>query len=186
MASFKQTVEENGGTAKKWTQNRFLGNNTFGRDGVCAPLAAKWILNRKIGINFKADTALDEGRNEVMQLKINQHTPAMVDYVGEYLSFAGIRETEYFEAQAESVIDALLNKVFGRGYYFIGISSRMAPNTRPIGHALAIDAVSYKFFDPDYGQASFNTFQALISFVRVWLRSAYPTMTQAGFIKRYE
>jgi hypothetical protein len=72
MADFIRVALSCGGRAHHWSQSDYLGEQTFGKKGVCGPLALKWIKDRRHKIDFKKDTESDDGREEIMQLKLNQ------------------------------------------------------------------------------------------------------------------
>lgn len=184
MADFKATVEGCGGTALTWSQGRFIQNGqAFGRNGVCGPLTAKWIKDRKLKINFKADTALADGREEVMQLKINQHAHALT-YVADYLKMAGLTKhfTQNYQGEV-SMSQLVAAATSGPGYYFIGVSQVGAGGTE--GHAFAIDMFENKVFDSNAGQASFSSDDKVKQFFPLWFRLNYMDMRGAAFVERY-
>lgn len=184
MADFKATVEGCGGTAIAWSQGKFIKDKqAFGQNGVCGPLSAKWIKDRKLKINFKADTALEEGREEVMQLKINQHTKPST-YVEDYLKMAGLSKTFDKTYEGEISLSQLLaDATSGPGYAFIGVSSLGVGGKE--GHAFGVDMATKKVFDSNCGQASFETVEQMKSFFSLWFRLAYMDLRGSSLVSRY-
>lgn len=184
MANFKALVEAYGGTALRWSQDRFIGRSTFGHEGVCAALAAKWIKDRKAGINFAADTNTQDGREEVMQMALNQHKNP-TKYVAEYLQLFGLYKhfTQFLHGEL-SIGELTAIATGGPGYYFIGLTSKGVEKELS-GHAFAVDMFKLKFFDPNFGQATFDNEDDLKKCFTAWFRLIYIDLHGAAFIERY-
>ena len=185
MADFKSVVENCDGRAHRWRQSRFIGRQTFGQAGICGPLAAKWIKDRRHNINFRDDTRTQDAREEVMQLKLNQHTRPR-DYVSEYLQLFGLHRHFTLTFPHPVSLSQLLTVVTsGLGYYFVGLSTYGVGGPNFGGHAFAIDMFDFKFFDPDFGQASFDNDDDLKRCFTLWFRLMYLNMHGAAVVDRY-
>ncbi len=185
MPNFKKIVHEHGGKVASWNQGDFIGNRTFGQNGICGPLAAKWIKDKKLGINFKEDTKIGtDAEEEVMQLKLNQHE-GDGDYHTEYLKFFGLNEqyTQTFQGDL-SVAQLLGAATSGPGYYFIGLSNE-GNGAQLSGHALAVNMYKYQFFDPNCGQATFEDRDSLWSGLFAWFLAAYFDLDGASYVSKY-
>ncbi len=187
MADFEECVSGCGGHANKWSQDKFIGKNTFGSNGVCGPLAAVWIKDRKIGVNFSTDVKSQEGRDEVMQLKLNQHHyKGEDDYVAKFLHLFGLSKHFQHNFINEVSISQLLEiATSGPGYYFIGLSDSGVGAVKISGHAFAIDMYTLKFFDPNFGQASFNNVADLSKCFTTWFRLMYLDLRGSAYLERY-
>ena len=185
MARFKDIVKDCGGSARTWKQDTFIGDMTFGSGGVCGPLAAKWIKDRYAGISFKNDTATKGGREEVMQLKRNQHAKPNT-FVAEYLHDFGLSIRNQLDFADEfSVNQAMTLATSSAGYYFIGLTSKGVVGESMSGHAVALDMITYKLFDPNYGQAAFSNAEEVKAAFSTIYRLKYPDLRGTGLIQRY-
>jgi len=184
MADFKSVVEGHSGAAARWSQGKFMGGATFGSGGVCGPLSAVWIRDRKIGTNFNTDTKTAEGRDEVYQLKLNQKKNS--EYVKEYLALFSLhRHFSQTWKDEISMSEALGVVTAGPGYYFIGLTNRGTGGQKLEGHAFAVDMFDLKFFDPNSGQASFALVDNLRACFLLWFRLTYMDLRGSGYLERY-
>ena len=180
--SFRQEAESCGGTALSWNQWHFIGQQTFGRGGVCAPLVAKWIKDRRLRINFKTDMKLHEAREEIMQLKFNQLARPGT-YLADYLRLVGLRQVSMtvLTGQTAKWPECLSE---GLGYYAIGLASPVGAHAMS-GHALAADLVHFKCFDPNFGQAAFSHPGMVQRFLAQWTRAVYPHLQHHALVERF-
>jgi hypothetical protein len=172
MADFIRVALSCGGRAHHWSQSDYLGEQTFGKKGVCGPLALKWIKDRRHKIDFKKDTESDDGREEIMQLKLNQ-SAKKPNWDSEYLKLFGIYEIlTLVYPNPVSTTEVLKFLSAGAGYYYISLSN-FGVVLEPTAHAFAIDMYDHKFFDPNYGQAHFKNVNDLKNFFVMWFLLAY-------------
>ena len=183
MADFKAYIAGQGGKAAAWTQNKFLTQHTFGSNGVCGPLSAKWIRDREAKIAFNNDTKSADGHEEVMQLKLNQCRKAST-YVSDYLSMFGLSQAAHHAWDTVSIDDMMQKVTSHRGYYFLGLSS-MGVEQDFTGHAFAFDCANAKFFDPNFGQASFASLGAATHAFKGWFRLKYLDLRGAAYAEWY-
>lgn len=185
MARFKlkKLVEAFDGKAHNWKQDDFLKGQLFGKGGVCAPLSAKWIKDKKLGLNFKTDTESSDGREEVFQMKLNQHQIKKAEYIRDYLKMVGLHEV--FNKQYQKLtLDLFMSDVKSGGYYFIGFSS-IGVSQQASGHALAIDMKKLMFFDPNFGQAKFDNEENLKLCFMTLIHAIYDDMTGQAMIQKF-
>ena len=165
----------------------FIGKSTFGSGGVCASLCAVWIRMRVAKtpeeLNFKHYVGTQDGREEVMWLRLQQakRDPA---YVENYLKAFGLRRVRETFFRSTGLIQNC-DQLGRAGYHFVGFSNKGVAAMAE-AHAIAVDGYKNILFDPNCGQFTCASPQALQSFLYALLAEHYDRMVLgAGIIKTF-
>ncbi|MDE1461301.1 YopT-type cysteine protease domain-containing protein [Spartinivicinus poritis] len=188
-------------------QKRFLGDRTFGKEGICAALSAKWLTTQHTNINFYEDIgfvdgikahAKAEGHEEVMNLAIqyyggqsghkntNAHWSADVPH-GFYalLNYFKNYQLSMDIQKSDTVKGADLSTISKPGLYYLAIH-----NSKGGGHGLAAkvaasaqgEIAGYTLFDPNYGEFHFTNEQQFKQFTYSLINQLYPELKHSTLI----
>lgn len=181
----KQEAESSGGVWSPWSQDNYLLGRTFGSGGVCTPLAVVFLrLQATREGHFNSYVTSTEGRDDVMQLKLQQMKDPTKN-AADYLKIFGLKCA--FKRTSDSESD-ILNYLSLPGYYLLGISNIESGSTKEIsGHALAIVNASpnFFFFDPNYGAGAWNNAAAMTGFIKKYWKNVYQELRGVPKIERY-
>ncbi|MCX4027568.1 hypothetical protein H0A36_19395 [Endozoicomonas sp. SM1973] len=188
-------------------QKRFLGDRTFGKEGICAALSAKWLTTQHTNINFYEDIGFvdgikahtkAEGHEEIMNLAIQYYggqsghkntdaywsadVPhgfyALLNYFKNYQLSMDIQKSD-------TVKGTDLSTISKPGLYYLAIH-----NSKGGGHGLAAKVAAtspgkitgYTLFDPNYGEFHFNNEQQFKQFTYRLINQLYPELKYSTLV----
>lgn len=171
-----------------WTQDRYLGNTTYGSGGICSALSHKWITCKRTGQNFINTIANPDEREEVMWLfdcQSRNRAQWDIDYLHHYGLTINLNWScpniigEIAERQFKNIINHNANS-----FMLISISNivnQAQPNIQ--AHAMAADTVHNVFFDPNYGEVHFRNILNMSNFIVDTVNAFYPNLMNFCSIK---
>jgi hypothetical protein len=134
-------------------------------------------------VNFKHYVGTQDGREEVMWLRLQQ-AKRDPKYLEDYLAAFGIRRIRETFFRSTGLIQNC-DQLGRAGYHFVGFSNKGVAAMAE-GHAIAVDGYRNVLFDPNCGQFACASPQALQSFMYALLAEHYETMVLgAGIIKTF-
>ncbi|NHR07753.1 hypothetical protein HA052_21415 [Chromobacterium haemolyticum] len=180
--AWAQCARAHGGAqARAFRQAEFIQGSTIGEQGVCFPLAVKWLASQRSWPGdaeaFFRDIETAGGREEVMELAVNSYVWQNADAVADYFAVYGLIPRSHSESPGFKF--ALERD----GLYNIGIQPAQG-----VGHAVAarVDhaARTFRFFDPNSGEYALPSAEALAGFAQDYLALAYPSLDKDSSVMR--
>jgi hypothetical protein len=172
---FASGVESIGATLVAFDQTEQFGDRAYMGRGACRSISAVWLRNQKLQSAGTPRPGQDEQLEEISWLAEQQHLDNGLESVEILLGAAGLRRdaTSFFKRQVNW--DKLWFFLAAKpGYYLVGAD----PVGAGAGHEIAFDTRNgYKLFDPNYGQVTFGSAQALKTFFGAYWGKAYPELT---------
>lgn len=182
--TWAQCARTHGGAqSHAFQQAEFIQGSTIGEQGVCFPLAVKWLASQRSwpgeAAAFFRDIDTDGGRDEVMELAVNSYVWRNADAIADYFAAYGLVPCEHKENPGFKI------DLQRDGLYNIGIHPAQG-----VGHAVAarVDhaARTFRFFDPNSGEYALPSAEALAGFVQDYLALAYPSLDKNSSVMRLD
>lgn len=180
VSQFKRRVERCGGVVIPFSQDELVEGRAYMHKGACGEIAAVWIRNRKLKDGHKTIPDREQSIEEISWLAEQRYmgrTRAMDEFLQAYGLRTNAGRSIFTRGLNIDKINFFINAQ--SAYYLVG-------GVGDSGHGVAFSTVNgHRFFDANFGIASFPDNENMAKFFGAFWRIEYPDLMAKGFVQRF-